>query len=188
MNLAYSREWLTIANRALNLVGETAIQDFTGSGEPTQNIVTQLPSAVQQVLSYYPFRCARKRSTLAPVLDTPVFEFKYAYQLPTDFVSLVKVSGVEEYQLEGDTILSDDVELQIVYAAVPATPKALTPLIQEAITLLLAYKIAKISTMNEGLANRLFQEYQLIVAEAKKNDDQGIRENLDGDNWWTEER
>ena len=188
MNLAYPKEWLTIANRALNLVGETSIQDFTGSGETTQNINIQLPSVVQQVLSYYPFRCARKRATLAPVLDAPVYEYQYAYQLPSDFVSLVKVNTSKEFSFEADKILCDDSELQITYIALPETPISLMPIIQEAITVLLAYNISKISTVNEGLTQRLYQEYQLLVASAKQNDDQGASQDLDGEEWWTETR
>lgn len=188
MNLSYSKEWLTIANRALNLVGETSIQDFTGSGEPTQNVTIQLPSAVQQALSYHNFRCARKRTSLAPLLDAPAYGYKYAYQLPVDFVSLVKAES-EDYSLENDKILSNDLGLNITYVAVPETPQALTPIIQEAIINLLAYKIAKISTMNDGLATRLQQEYQLLIAMAVRNDEIGACDpDTDGDTWWTDER
>lgn len=188
MNLTYDKEWLTIANRALNLIGEPAIQDFTGSGEPTQNVVIQLPSAVEQVLSYHPFRCARKRTSLAPVLDSPVYEYIYAYQLPVDFVRLVSVYECEDYSLEGDKILANKDEMYICYIAEPATPDSLTPVLREAVTVLLAYKIAKIATMNEALIQRLYQEYQILITSAKKDDQAGVFQNYDGDEWWTDER
>lgn len=188
MNLVYEKEWLTIANRALNLIGEPTIQDFSGSGEPTQNVNLQLPSAVEQVLAYYPFRCCRKRSSLAPVIDAPVYEYKYAYQLPVDFVRLVSVYECEDFSVESDKILTDKDELNICYIAEPTSPDTLTPILQEAITVLLAYKIAKIATMNEALIGRLYQEYQILITAAKKEDQAGTYQNYDGDEYWTEER
>lgn len=193
MNLTYPREWLVIANRALNLIGAEPIQDFDSAGEATQNLKVQLPAAVQEVLAYHPYRCARKRSTLAPLVDGPPFGYMYAYQLPSDFCALIEAwnkDGLltkEAYSMEGGCILTDEEALGIIYTALPPTPESLTPAVQQAIEYLLAYKLAEITTSSDALIGRLYQEYQTALVESVKRDNQGAGDTA-GEKWWSEER
>ena len=193
MTLTYPREWLVLCNRALSLIGADPIQSLQDSGIASQNLNIQLPDAVQEVLAYHPYRCARKRTSLAPLVDTPAFGFSYAYQLPSDFCSLIGVYSDEtlltsrDYQFEGSTILSDVDNMQIVYVALPETPKSLTPAVQTAIVYLLAYKMAELTTSNDNLIVRLYQEYQTHLLESVKRDNQGAGD-TSGEVWWTEGR
>lgn len=193
MTLTYPREWLVICNRALSLIGADPVQSLQDSGIASQNLNIQLPDAVQEVLVYHPFRCARKRTSLAPLVDEPAFGFDYAYQLPSDFCSLVGVYSEDilltkkDYQMEGSTILSDVDSMHIIYVALPDTPKSLTPAVQTAIVYLLAYKMAELTTGNDNLIVRLYQEYQTHLVEAVKRDNQGAGD-TGGEKWWTEER
>jgi len=187
MTLAYPREWLTIANRALNLVGESELQDFTGTSESTRNILIQLPSVVQSVLSQHTFRCARKRASLAAVLDGPTYEYKFAYQLPSDFCRIVSVNGTEDFSIEGDKLLTNDMDIFITYIALPETPQALSPAIQECIVLLLAHNLARTTTTNDNLAVILYQQYTANLAQAIRHDDEG-KSQATYEGWWTENR
>ena len=193
MNLTYPREWLVLCNRALSLIGADPIQSLQDSGIASQNLNIQLPDAVQEVLCYHPFRCVRRRTSLAPLVDTPAFGFEYAYQLPSDFCSLVGVYSDNvlltrgDYQMEGSTILSDVESMHIVYIALPETPRSLTPAVQSAIVYLLAYKMAELTTSNDNLIMRLYQEYQTHLLEAVKRDNQGSGD-TEGEKWWTEGR
>lgn len=187
MNLVYPREWLVIANRALNLIGETALQDFTGTSESTQNITIQLPSVVQSVLSQHTFKCARKRTSLAAVLDAPAYGYRYAYQLPSDYCRIVEVNGTEDFSIEGDKLLSNDTGIFITYIALPETPQTLTPAIQECIVYLLAHTLARTTTTNDNLAVILYQQYTALLAQAIKHDDEGKRQDM-YEEWWTENR
>ena len=193
MNLTYPREWLKIANRVLNLIGAEPIQTFDDGSAASQNITTQLPAAVQEVLAYHPYRCARSRCTLAPLVDSLAFGYEYAYQLPSDFCSLIEVwsEGVKldktAYSMEGGQILSDVDSMAIVYTALPETPETLVPAVQTAIVYLLAYKLAQITTANDNLIMRLYQEYQTALVEAVKRDNTGAGD-TGGEKWWTEGR
>jgi len=193
MTLTYPREWLVLCNRALSLIGADPIQSLSDSGIASQNLNIQLPDAVQEVLAYHPYRCARKRTSLAPLVDKPAFGFEYAYQLPKDFCSLIGVYSDEtlltsrDYQFEGSTILSDVESMQIVYVALPETPKSLTPAVQTAVVYLLAYKMAELTTSNDALIARLYQEYQTHLLESVKRDNQGSGD-TSGETWWTEGR
>ena len=193
MNLSYPKEWLTICNRALSLIGADPIESLQESGVASQNLNIQLPDAVQEVLAYHPYRCARRRTSLASLIDPPSFGYKYAYQLPSDFCGLFEVySGnvlltKEDYQREGDTIVSDAEGMNIIYIALPASPKTLTPPVQNAIVYLLAYKMAQTTTANDALIARLYQEYQTHLVESVKRDNQGSGDK-GGEKWWSEER
>lgn len=193
MTLTYPREWLVICNRALSLIGADPVQSLSDSGIASQNLNIQLPDAVQEVLCYHPFRCARKRTSLAPLVDAPAFSFKFAYQLPSDFCNLFGVYSDDtlltksDYQMEGSTILSDVETMDIVYIALPENPKALIPAVQNAIVYLLAYKMAELTTSSDALIVRLYQEYQTHLLEAVKRDNQGAGD-TGGETWWTEGR
>ena len=193
MTLTYPREWLTLCNRALMLIGADPIQSLQDSGIASQNLNVILPDAVQEVLCYHPYRCARKRTSLAPLVDTPAFGFQYAYQLPSDFCSLFGVYSDnvllsnKEYQMEGSTILSDVESMDIVYIALPETPQSLTPAVQTAIVYLIAYKMAETTTSNDNLIMRLYQEYQTHLLESVKRDNKGSGD-TEGEKWWTEGR
>ena len=193
MTLTYPKEWLVLCNRALMLIGAEPIQSLQDSGIASQNLNVILPDAVQEVLCYHPYRCARKRTSLAPLVDAPSFGFKFAYQLPSDFCGLVEVYSddvlltKEDYQREGDTILSDAEEMNIIYIALPDSPKTLTPPVQSAIVYLIAYKMAETTTANDALIVRLYQEYQTHLLESVKRDNQGAGDK-GGEKWWTEDR
>jgi len=193
MNLTYPREWLVLCNRALMLIGAEPIQSLQDSGIASQNLNVILPDAVQEVLCYHPYRCVRKRTSLAPLVDSPAFGFEYAYQLPSDFCSLYRVYSDnvllsnKEYQMEGSTILSDVESMDIVYIALPETPSSLTPAVQSAIVYLIAYKLAETTTHDDNLIMRLYQEYQTHLLESVKRDNQGAGD-TDGEKWWTEGR
>lgn len=192
-NLSYPKEWLGIANRALNLIGVEPIQTLSDGGAAAQNINVQLPEAVQEVIGYHPFRCTRKRTSLAPSVDAPAFGYDYSYPLPSDYCSLIRVYSDDvilkegEYERENGAILTDYDELNIIYSALPATPANLNAPVQTAIMYRLAYMLAQILTSNDALIARLYQEYQTALVEAVKRDNQGMN-NKGGETWWTDER
>lgn len=191
--MTYPRQWLTIANRALNLIGSESLQTFDDGSIAAQNITVQLPASVQEVLAYHPFWCARKRITLAPLVDSPVFGYDHAYMLPADFCTLIEVHSDDrrlvkgDYTREGNTILSDVDSMAIVYTALPENPETIVPAVQTAIVYLLAYKLAQITTANDALIARLYQEYQTALVEAVKRDNTGSGD-TGGETWWTEGR
>jgi len=191
MNIVYSREWLSIANRALNLIGEESLQDFNGTSNATQDVLVQLPSAVQRVLSEYPYRSCRKRTSIAPLIDGPAFGYSFQYQLPADFISLVEVNGAaaesNDYSLEGGCILSNESSMNIIYEAFPETPQNLPAMLQELITLMLAHDLVSSVTTNDNKAVILYQQYEALKSQAIRMDDRGHHQD-NGKPWWTEER
>jgi hypothetical protein len=188
MSLVFTKEWLNVANKALNLIGESPLQSLSGSSSNNESLNIQLPAAVEAVLSSYPFRCATRRTVLAPDADTvPAFGYAYSFPLPENFARLVRVENNKDFMLEGGSILSNDTPLAIVYVALPKDPHSLSHSVIEAISLTLAYKMAQTATANDSLLNRLRQDAALALVQAEKDDKAG-HEQDSSMAWWGDAR
>ena len=187
MSLTFTKEWLNVANKALNLIGEPPLQAFEGSSSSNESLNIQLPAAVEAVLSSYPFRCATKRTVLAPDADTtPEFGYAFSFPLPENFARLVKADA-DDFTIEGGAILADKMPLSIVYVALPKDPHNLSHSVIEAISLTLAYKMAQTATANDSLLNRLRQDAAIALAQAEKEDKAGHEQDTSME-WWGDSR
>lgn len=172
--MIYGNSWLDIVNRALVKTGNQHIDSLKGN---TPNIVlvnTLLPSAIDNVISLYPWRCCIKRFILAPITVNPEFEYKYSYPLPNDFVMLMSVFAKEnKWVREGKTILTNSDECKIIYVSLPDNPNTLTPDVKELISLRLAYNLVQSTTSNTGLMQLLMQEFASALKLAMSDETSG---------------
>lgn len=188
MGITFTKEWLNVANKALNLIGESPLQNLNGNSSNNEALNIQLPAAVEAVLSRYPFKCATKRTVLAPEADvTPAFGYSYSFPLPENFARLVSVEDCDDYTLEGGAILSNDSPLSIAYVELPKSPHNLSHSVIEAISLTLAYKLAQTATANDSLLNRLKQDAAIASLQAERDDKAGHGKDESMD-WWGDAR
>lgn len=94
MGLVASKDELTIANMALDLLGQDSIVDFT-STKTGQLMARWLPQVRQSLLRSPLWNFANKRTT-CPRTRTPEFDFTDAYALPADFIRFESfVTGIQ---------------------------------------------------------------------------------------------
>jgi hypothetical protein len=197
----YTASWTQICNRALGRLGAMTIADLADGTQNAEFCIRFLPEAIEYVLGQYDFNFARRRVLLAPNADTPAFGWRAQFNLPMDFIRLVKVYGgyreaPEEadwdcipYQVENGKILANADELQIIYIARPNDPNELPQSVRKAISTHLAYLLATPMTSNEQLIALVAAESQSTLELAKKEDAQmNYDSRAEGEQFHTEAR
>ena len=115
---------LSVCSDSLLMLGAKPISAFN-EGTDEANICDRLYSDIRdQALTIYPWSFSFKKSQLARLVTTPVTEYKYEYQLPSDRLGLpravfdaneVGAPIRKEYRIMGDKLLTDYEEVWIDY-------------------------------------------------------------------------
>lgn len=139
-----------IVNQALHRVGAKRIMDLDDDDSiPARICKDLLDTTIQEVGRSHEWNCLKSRADLAQLSEAPPFGWSYQYQLPTDFLKLVKLNGTlsdndpgDEYEIEGRKILTDADVAQIQYIAFKTDTNEYDALFIDAVVTLLAAKIA----------------------------------------------
>lgn len=141
--------------------------DNTGS-ENARLAKIHYEQTVKSVLRSFPWTCCTKRDTLTQT-DAPAFGWSYAYQLPNDFLRAVSVNDAnalgdrDKWKIERNTLVSDDDSVQLVYVYHEEDAEQYDDLLSEAISVLLAAKLAAPITGNPAAGEVFMREYQNIT-------------------------
>lgn len=166
--------WLGMANSALSRINKQILQSLD-EGNTSAMLCSQLiPSCTKNVLNQCDWHSARKRVSLAPLIEVPAYGYSHTFQLPADCIRLVRVDSCLPWSREGKNILSDDDALCVVYIAYPKTPETLDPIITDAITTRLAAELSVSLTSDSTLTNLLYQEAEQKLQKAKLLEDAGM--------------
>lgn len=157
-----------IANQALARVGvKNAIMSLDDEDSvPAQIARLFFDDTVKEVGRSADWQCLKDRATLGQLAAAPAFGWDHQYQLPSDFLRLIKLNGVEyrgqpseDHELEGRVLLTDADEANIEYVAYKEDTDDYDSLFIQALVVLLAAKMAVPLRQDEALATRLMGEY-----------------------------
>jgi len=96
-----------ICNLALRLLGQSTIASLEDDLPQAITLNGIYEIARKAALRSHYWKFAKKRKTLPALSSAPEWGYAYQYQLPEDYLRLVEVSGVTDYQVEGLTIVTD---------------------------------------------------------------------------------
>jgi hypothetical protein len=177
-----------ICNRTLIRLGEETITSLTDDSDRARICNNIYPEVLDSLVSEYPWNFAIQRATLARLLDTPVWDFAYAYQLPTDPYCLRVLETDEDdtitypWRREGDTIVTDATSVNIKYLGRIVDPNKIPPLVRELIAIRLAAEIAYPITGDARLSPSLWDLYKQKEREAKLvNGQEGTPRRIESD-------
>ena len=160
-----------LCNMALVLVGEDRINSLTEDNKPARFCNEHYANIRDRVLRSGSWNVATKRAALALNATAPAFEFTNAFQLPTDFLRLVKIENQRVgHRIEEDRLLSSEGALNIVYIFQLTDVSKMDPLLQDAIAALLAAELAIPIAQNLNLYRSLMTVYAEKLAEARLQD------------------
>ena len=137
-----------ICNSALIKIGATTITSLTEGKKNANKCNEQYAKIRDQLLRDHTWNFAATRVKLAQSATTPVFEFEYAYTLPTDHIRLVSAhnnidgTGQIVYKLEGGELLTDESDVYIRYVKREVDPNIMDPWFQECLAWQLGADIA----------------------------------------------
>ncbi|GHV55880.1 hypothetical protein FACS1894206_10270 [Deltaproteobacteria bacterium] len=159
-----------IVNTALDHIGQSPITSLSEANPVAEKARRLLPGTLNFVLRAHLWKFAQKRVALAKLKATPAFGYQAQFQLPTDFIRLVKCEPDVPFTVEGRKILCDSPRLAIVYVGHCADPSLFDDAFREALELKLAANMAYGSTASGGLAESLNTRYLAAVREARGYD------------------
>lgn len=165
---------LKIANIALTKVGVpviTSLSDSSTEAEVVSGYIEQARNFVLQTFEWT--ELFRRAKTTPDPTNAPDFGYTYAHALPSDFVRLRSVQDVNDatinnFDVEGRYILTDESELRIRYVSDELSSSKLPAYIYEVLGAYLATQIA--FKLRPEERPRLFDEYLRAKLEARKAD------------------
>jgi len=140
---------------------------------------------LRSVLSEYQWGFALKRANLVQQVLEPAWTSdnkKYYYKVPSDLISIVEVSDKNaNWNLEGDSILTDAVKLGLLYVYYNDDNSKFSPSFVEALAARLAldscYNLTNSSTMVDYL-NKIYAN-KLAVAKSRASVNSGTPNKID---------
>lgn len=155
-----------ICNIALSRLGADRITSITDNTVPAKLCNTFYDNVVEEVLLEGEWSQSINRATLAKTANTPVYEYSYEYQLPTDPVPIriLEINetepGSEDYSIEKDKLLIDLNTVSIRYIGVPTDPQSYGPALTNAVISRLTAELAYPLTGQSTISDRLHQKYE----------------------------
>ena len=164
-----------ICSNALLLLGDKPINSFDEDSDRALIASNLWDNARQAVLRSHPWNCATKRVALALDTVVPAYDWAYQFTLPGDCLRVLFVGqsgAADDYKLEGRIILSDENPLYLEYIYnnedVASWDALLVEAMQRYMTFAMAYPITKSNTTRESA----FEEYKLLIKQARAVDGQ----------------
>ena len=169
---------VSIANRALALVGANKITSLSDGTEEAKAVSNMYEGSLRSILSEACWGFALKRDKLNMLTIKPAWGKGNYFQLPSDYV---RVFGVMDdnvkWRIEGDRILADSDDFGILYTYMMRDDALYMPSFVDALACRLAFDICfdltNSSSKQEELINLYRGEY-LPIAKSENARDKNI--------------
>lgn len=157
MSAVVNNTSIDISSKALLLIGEAPISSFTEDTTASLIAANLYEVAYESLLTLHPWRFASTKATLSRLTATPANEWKYAYQLPADFLVAQHVdANNDNYQIYGDKLYSDNTSIILDYTYKPDEsflPAYFTELLELRLASVFAIPITESATKGEYYAS-----------------------------------
>lgn len=156
---------------ALGRLGEAKIISLDDASKPARTCKLFYEQTRDACLRAHRWNFAKDRATLSRLSANPAFGWGAAYTLPIDCLRVLSLNGEteeegEEFDIEGKNMLTNSTSAQIVYIKKIADSEQFDALFCEALSALLAAKIAVSLTGSQTRADDLRKEYEGLVRPA----------------------
>ncbi len=114
---------VSLASNAMLLLGGKTIASFTDGSTESQIASNLFEHSYKFVLSQHRWRFAVKQIKLARLLEKPEAVFSYKFQLPIDLLYLIRTVDNQSYEIYGDKLYTNSLEVTVEYVFSVATDK-----------------------------------------------------------------
>ncbi len=167
---------ITICNLALAKIGDQSIVSFTDGSIEARFCLLYYPVVVKELLLSNSWNFATKLVKLTQLSDSPLFEWKYAYQLPTDygrtsaFDQESSATPMFDFEVMGNVLLTDQPDAELAYVSVDTNESLFTPIFVNALATKLAVELCRPLSGSTELKEHLKQELRVLIGDAGQID------------------
>ena len=161
-----------ICNSALNMLGGATIISLTENSKNGRLCNQRYEPVRDAIFRSHPWNCLIKRIDLAANTETPNFQWKFQFTLPSDCLRVLRTensnfSNEEQYRIEGRNLLTDQSTIKIQYVAKITDTTKYDTLLIETISARLAAELCYPITQSATLMDRMFALYDAKLKEAR---------------------
>lgn len=161
-----------LANFALSQIGVARIMDIDEASPVAEACRSVWDLTRDATLRRREWNFAIDRKSLVRLADKPIFDFEFAYQLPSDYIRAIKVNdeaaGTSQatFEIEGDLLLSNAEKADIVYTRRVKDVSLWDDGFQKAFATALAAAVTPAITTSTGLADRMESKAEQAIVKA----------------------
>lgn len=169
---------VAIANRALTKLGEARIIALDDDSQSSNTMDSMFDIVCEAELRANLWHFAKARAELPALSERPAFGYTHQFQLPSDYLRLVKISDVRAtprptvggwYSIEGNRILIDHPgPLRIRYIKRVDDPTLFDALFVEALACRLAAEACETLTQSNTKKQAMWAEYEQALQAARR--------------------
>lgn len=164
---------IDICNHALSFLGDFTIMSLGENNKPARMCNLWYDKCRRLVLAEHDWSFASKMQALALKSTTPLFGFSLAYGLPSDFIRATQLEEKDtQYKIVGRELHTDDASAKLLYVYDLEDPALFSPLMEDAIALMMCVKIGFTITGAAGITGLMQQQYERALAKARGSDSQ----------------
>lgn len=159
-----------ICNSALNQIGASNIISLTEDSKAARICNQRYTFVRDSVFRAHPWNCLITRTSIAPDVATPAFEFAKQFTLPTDpyCLRVLELSDTAIiYKIEGRKLLCDESSIEMKYVGRVEDANQYDLLLIETIAAAMAADLAYPLVGSSALSANMYQLYQSKLSEAR---------------------
>ncbi len=175
-----------IANLALSRLGADLILALDEDTENGRKVLAIYDVVRDIMLAMHPWNFALKRVSLALLAETPNFGFDNVFQLPPDYLRVIKTDQATDvdYKIEGKKLYTDVSSIKIQYIFRVTDPVEFSPGFVVAFSDELAARLAYPIVGSRSVGADIQKIALLSLKIAKSQDAQeGLPDDLDANEW-----
>lgn len=161
---------IDIANEAIVLIGGNKITSFSDTDSKSAITANMLYNVEKEsLLRSHVWNFAKKYSILNELQSEPSFQFSKIYQLPNDFLRLVRINEhTGGWEIVQDKFYTCMDKVEMVYVENITDPNLFDPLFRSALVFKLASLMAYPITGSESQGRHYAQQFEFKIREAKQ--------------------
>jgi hypothetical protein len=164
---------ISICNAALLMANASEINSFDDSTREARMCKALYETTKNFVMQKHPWSFTLFQEELAQTINTPLFDYRYEYQLPTDYLRILKIDTPpgNEYRILKDKLLTDQTAVEVLYQKDPG--EAFYPAyFTRTVEFRMAELLSKALVQDENMAQIYQADYLLAIREARGIDSQ----------------
>jgi hypothetical protein len=163
---------LDIINLAFNVLNKSSVNSLSEAGEFADSAARAYDLLLPAELSAQSWRFATRTQQLSVMVSPPTLVlWKYQLQLPSDYLSAVRIYPRVNFQIFEDKLFSNSKTIRLEYRFIPDATR-LPSYFVHFFTLKLAAWFADAVAQDDGLSNKLEQKANMELQKALFTDSQ----------------